>query len=99
LLAWQEKGFVNCFATLVVHGVVDADARGSEGLYKDGQLIGRATSGGYGFRTQKSLALGLVKTAYGAIGTELEIEILGERYKATVIDESPFDANNEALRA
>ena len=89
----------NCFATLEVHGVTDADARGSEGLYKDGQLVGRATSGGFGFRTNKSLALGLVRTAYGAIGTELEIEILGDRYRATVIEESPFDADNNCLRA
>ena len=65
LIAWQERGFDNCFATLEVHGVMDADARGSEGLYKDGQLVGRATSGGFGFRTNKSLALGLVRTAYG----------------------------------
>ena len=77
--------------------MTDADARGSEGLYQDGQLVGRATSGGFGFRTNKSLALGLVKAAYGAIGTELEIEILGQRYAATVIEESPFDPDNTAL--
>ena len=33
------------------------------------------------------------------LGTELEIEILGDWYKATVIEESPFDAENERLRA
>jgi dimethylglycine dehydrogenase len=99
LLDWQKRGFENCFATLEVHGVTDADARGSEGLYQDGQLVGRATSGGFGFRTNKSLALGLVKAAYGAIGTELEIEILGQRYRATVIDESPFDGDNVCLRS
>jgi dimethylglycine dehydrogenase len=99
LLAWQARGFVNSFATLEVHGVTDADARGSEGLYCDGQLVGRATSGGYGFRTQKSLALGLVKAEYAAIGTQLEIEILGERYAATVIEESAFDPDNAALRS
>lgn len=68
-------------------------------MYKDGQLVGRATSGGFGFRVDKSLALGLVKIAYGAIGTQLEIEILGERYRATVIEESPFDGDNAALRS
>jgi dimethylglycine dehydrogenase len=99
LIAWRDRGFENCFVTLEVHGVTDADARGSEGLYKDGQLIGRATSGGFGFRTNKSLALGLVKVAQGAIGTELEIEILGDRYRATVIEESPFDGENNCLRA
>jgi dimethylglycine dehydrogenase len=99
LLAWQTRGFVNSFATLEVHGVTDADARGSEGLYCDGLLVGRATSGGYGFRTQKSLALGLIKAEYAAIGTQLEIEILGQRYAATVIEESAFDPDNTALRS
>ena len=32
-------------------------------------------------------------------GTELEIEILGELFKATVIEESPYDPQNEKLRA
>jgi dimethylglycine dehydrogenase len=40
-----------------------------------------------------------VKIACGAIGTQLEIEILGERYGATVIEESPFDGDNAALRS
>ena len=96
---WQERGFINSFATLEVHGVIDADARGSEALYKDGEVVGRATSGGYGFRTGKSLVLGLVQTAYAGIGTELEIEILSERYRATVIEESPYDPQNNALRS
>ena len=80
-------------------GVTDADARGSEAIYKDGEVIGRATSGGYGWRCGKSLALGLVQKDLSVIGTELEIEILGEKYQAIVVDESPFDPTNECLRA
>ena len=60
--------------------------------------MGRATSGGYGWRTQKSLALGH-DTGLHEIGTELEIEILGDLFKATVIEESPYDPQNEKLRA
>jgi len=82
-----------------VHGVTDADARGSEAIYKDGELVGRTTSGGYGWRIQKSLALGMVKTGLEVVGTELEIEILGNMYKATVVEESPFDLTNVKLRA
>ena len=79
--------------------LVDADARGSEAIYKDGEVVGRATSGGYGWRCEKSLALGLVRLELATLGTELEIEILGERYKAIVIEESPFDSTNECLRS
>jgi dimethylglycine dehydrogenase len=80
-----------------VFGITDADARGSEAIYKDGQIVGRATSGGYGWRCKKSLVLGLVKSELTDIGTNLEIEILGERYKARVIEESPFDPTNNCL--
>jgi dimethylglycine dehydrogenase len=98
LSAWQKKGFNNTFVTLEVHGITDADARGSEGIYKNGELIGRATSGGFGFRVNKSLALGMVLSNYAIEGAELEIEILGQRHRATVIPESAFDAENLALR-
>ena len=99
LSAWQKKGFNNTFVTLEVHGITDADARGSEGIYKNGELIGRATSGGFGFRVNKSLALGMVLSDYAIEGAELEIEILGQRHRATVIPESAFDAENLALRS
>jgi dimethylglycine dehydrogenase len=99
LATWQEKGVENGFVTLEVKGVTDADARGSEAIYKDGKVVGRATSGGYGWRVGKSLALGFVRTELTAIGTELEIEILGKKYRAVVVEESPFDPTNKRLRA
>ena len=85
--------------TLEVHDVSDVDARGSEAIYQNGTLVGRATHGGYGWRLEKSLALAMVKPEFSASGTQLEIKLLGKMHKATVIEESPFDADNEALRA
>ena len=63
------------------------------------QSLERHPSGGYGFRLGKSLALAMVEKAYGEIGTEFEIVILGQRHKVRVIAESPFDPDNLALRA
>jgi dimethylglycine dehydrogenase len=99
LIEWQRRGFKNRFVTLEVHGVKDADARGSEPIYSAGNLVGRTTSGGFGWRLNKSLALGMVSPELAALGTDLEIVILGDRYRATVIEESPFDPKNERLRA
>ena len=98
LVEWRERGNGWSFVTAEVHGVTDADARGSEAIYKGGELVGRATSGGYGWRIGKSLALAMVRPDHAAAGSELEIAILGERYKMTVIGESPFDTENERLR-
>ena len=97
LIKWRSRGFKHRFVTLEVHGTTDADARGSEGLYSGGNLIGRATSGGFGFRTNKSLVLGLVHSGSSAVGNALEIEILGQQYEASVIVESPFDPLNKRL--
>ena len=99
LVRQREDGLGWNFVTLEVHGVTDADARGSEPIYKDGALIGRATHGGYGWRVGKSLVLAMVKPEHSSAGHELEIKILGDLFKATVIGESPFDPENVALRA
>jgi dimethylglycine dehydrogenase len=92
-------GIAHRFVTLEVHGVTDADALGNEPLFAGGALVGRATAGYFGHVLGKSLALAYVDTQHAGIGAELEIEILGQRRKATVLRESPFDPDNARLRA
>ena len=98
LVSWQQRGFANHFVTLEVDGITDADAIGNEPLFKDGEMVGRATAGGYGWRVGKSLALGFVRSEQAAEGTELEIDVLGEMKHAKVIAESPYDPENQKLR-
>ena len=86
------------FVTLEVHDVTDADARGSEPIRKNGELVGRATSGGYGWRLGKSLALAMIKPDVAELGTDVEISILGKLHRATLIPQTPFDPGNERLR-
>ena len=98
LLASQARGPGYLLATLEVLEVEDADALGNNALTVNGELIGRATSGGYGFRVDKSLALAMVRPERAAPGTRMEIDILGQRRPAVVVPESPFDPANERLR-
>ena len=98
LLASQARGPDYLLATLEVLEVEDADALGNNALTLNGELIGRATSGGYGFRVDKSLALAMVRPERAAPGTRMEIDILGQRRPAVVVPESPFDPANERLR-
>ena len=95
----QAKGFSWSFVTLEVDDITDADARGNEPLYLGNQLVGRATSGGYGWRTGKSLALAMVRPDLAQTGQAVEISILGRRHPATVMPESPFDPENSRLKA
>jgi dimethylglycine dehydrogenase len=98
LLAWRERGFANRLVTMEVQGVVEADARGSEPVTRNGSSVGRTTSGGYGWRVGKSLALAMVRPEFAAPGTDLDIQVLGERRRAIVVGESPFDPDNMRLR-
>ena len=98
LLAARESGPGHRLVALEVHDVDDADALGNNALTRDGELIGRATGGGFGFRVGKSLAIGMLRPEFAVDGNSLDIEILGRQYRATVIPESPFDPANERLR-
>ena len=40
-----------------------------------------------------------MEPAYAAVGTGLVIEVLGERKRATVLVDSPFDPDNLHLKA
>jgi dimethylglycine dehydrogenase len=94
------EGVPHRFVTLEVHGVTDADPLGNEPLFAaDGRMVGRATAGYYGHVLQKSLAIGYIAPEFAEVGTELSIEILGERKRATVVVESPYDPANADLRA
>ena len=98
LVAWKGRGFQNKLVTLEVQGVTDGDARGSEPVIKNGAMVGRTTSGGYGWRVAKSLALAMVKPEFSQLGEEVDVRILGEMRRAIVIPDSPYDPQNKALR-
>jgi dimethylglycine dehydrogenase len=99
LIEWQQRGFRNRFVTMEVGDITDADPRGNEPIFRNGSMVGRCTSGGYGWRLGKSIALGMVSPELGDEGEQFEIEILGKRYPAMVIPESPYDADNDRLKA
>ena len=96
---WREKGFDNKLITLEVHNTKDADVLGNNPIYKDNKVVGRATGGEFGFRLDKSIALAMVKPEHANIGDKLQVDILGEMYEATVLEESPYDSENKLLRA
>ena len=78
--------------------VDNADARGNEPVYHNNKIVGVVTSGGYGFRTKKSLAFAYVKSDL-ANGENLEIEIQGQKRKTKILDKVVYDPDNKKLRA
>ena len=99
LLDWKASGFRHTFVTLEVTQNNGVDPLGNNPLTIDGSLVGRTTSGGYGFRIQKSIALAMVEPKSAVPGTVLEMSLLDDHCLATVIHHSPFDPENTHLRS
>jgi dimethylglycine dehydrogenase len=76
-----------------------ADAPYMAILWKDGERVGETTSGAWGYRVGKSLAIGMLRSDLTEIGTELEVDIFGEMCRATVQDMPFWDPKNERIRA
>jgi dimethylglycine dehydrogenase len=78
----------------------DADVLGDEPIWHDGKVIGWVTSGGYGHYVDRSLAQGYVPVALSRETAEhaFEIEILGERRAATIIEQPLFDPEGLRMR-
>lgn len=94
----QEAGVPNTYCTLEIDAD-DADSFGNEPVFMDGEVVGRGTAGGYGHHVKKSLMLGYVKTEFAEIGRDCQVRVMGELRPARIVPESPYDPENEMLRA
>jgi dimethylglycine dehydrogenase len=79
-----------------------SDASGFEPVYLDDTPVGYVTSGGYGHRTAKSLALAYLDT--GAIraaeqGAAFEVPLVGRRSAASLTAPCVFDPSGERMRS
>jgi glycine cleavage system aminomethyltransferase T len=64
----------------------------------DGDLaLGYVAAGGYGHFVQQSLAYAYLPSEFAEPGTELTVEILGERRRSTVTSQPLYDPRNERL--
>ncbi len=77
----------------------NADAIGDEPLFLNDKTVGWATSGAYAHNAKTSFAMGYVPKEVADESTGWEIEILGERRKATMQAEPLFDPAGEKMRS
>ncbi|MET0943615.1 MAG: FAD-dependent oxidoreductase [Mesorhizobium sp.] len=96
----KQQGVTKRFVTLVLDGPGSCDAPYMSTLWHDGKVVGETTSGGWGYRVEKSIALGMLRADLTVPGTKIEVEIFGERFPATVQEDKPlWDPENARLRA
>jgi glycine cleavage system T protein len=74
-----------------------AVALGSEPVRIEGELVGRVTSGGYGYTTAKSIGYAYVP-AENDVGTPVEVEIFGEWVAGEIAVEPLYDPAGERIR-
>ena len=99
LLRERETGPSHVLSCLVVDAD-GADAHGYEPVYAGAERpVAYVSSGGYGHVVERSIALAYLPAAHAAVGTELEVGILGERRPAVVAEQPLYDPLNERLRS
>jgi dimethylglycine dehydrogenase len=95
----RDEGPERRLVTLVVDddGV---DVMGDEPVWRDGDVIGWVTSGGYAHYAAKSVALAYVPAAHAGAEEEgaFEVEILGDRRPATLARQPILDPEGARMR-
>ncbi|WP_138936117.1 GcvT family protein [Roseovarius arcticus] len=69
-----------------------------EGIYVNGTVVGRVTSGGFSYHFGHDIAMGLVSPEVSAHGTQLQVLIHNEMREATVVHDSLYDPTNANAR-
>jgi len=98
LLAERQRGCRDRLVPLLVDAD-GVDAPFCSVVYLKDDPIGLVSSGGFGFRLNRSLALAYVRSDLAEPGTELMVDILGDRRRAEVAEAMPYDPENARLRA
>ncbi len=99
LMNEHQQGVTKRFATLVVDAQ-ECDAPYMSTIWHGGKVVGETTSGGWGYRVNASVALGMLRADLAVEDTEVEVEIYGQRHRAVVQADQPlWDPENARIRA
>ena len=72
---------------------------GNEPVRVGGEVVGRVTSGGYGFAVERSIAYAYLPPDRAAIGTRGEVEVFGDWIGFEVAREPLYDPTGARIRA
>ncbi len=97
-LAEKQSGGALRLVTFAID-TVDVDALGDEPIWHEGKVVGWVTSGAYGHRVGRSIALGYVPKELATAEAGFEIELIGERRPAARQAAAPFDPSGARMRA
>jgi glycine cleavage system T protein len=98
LLRVKAEGVTRRLATVTIDPA--PTVYGGEAVWKDGQVLGRLRSGGYGHTVGRNVGLVYLPADVArAVGTPLEVEVFGERVSAEVAPDVLYDPEGARIRA
>ena len=99
LLVEKQEGVKKKAVTLVLDAS-DFDAPYMSTVWKDNEIVGEITSGCWGYRVNKAVALAIIRSDLTVPGEEIEVDVFGQRIKAIVQDtQSIWDPQNKRIKA
>jgi glycine cleavage system aminomethyltransferase T/glycine/D-amino acid oxidase-like deaminating enzyme len=98
LVAAKDRPLERRLACLVL-GDPRSVALGSEPVRIDGDVVGRVTSGGYGYTVGSSIAYAYLPAKAVEAGRAVDVEIFGEWVPGAVAGEPLWDPEGERIRA
>ncbi|XP_066932255.1 dimethylglycine dehydrogenase, mitochondrial-like [Clytia hemisphaerica] len=83
--------------------VVDTDnidPEGNESIWYMGKVVGNTTSGCYSHNFGTSICYAYVPTYLDPVGSQLEVELVGKKYKCTIVEEPfiPMEASRRRMK-
>jgi 4-methylaminobutanoate oxidase (formaldehyde-forming) len=99
LVEKKKNGLATKLCTLVLDGDEFTQIYGGEAIYKEGKVITRVRSGGYGYTIKKNILYAYLPIELTKAGTRVEVELIEGRYIAEVSSPVLYDPKGEKLRA
>ncbi len=98
LIAAKDRPLDRVLACLVLEDARSV-ALGNEPVRVDGEVVGRVTSGGYGFAVERSIAYAYLPPALAEVGQHAEVEVFGEWVACSVSAEPLYDPAGARIKA
>lgn len=98
LVKQKENGIQRKLCCLTLNDAT-AITIGNEPVRGNDRVIGWAQAGAYGFSVQKSIAYAYLPVEFAAVGTQLDVELIGERVPAIVARDPQWDPKSARVKA
>lgn len=83
----------------IMYGYEPITASGSAEVNGSDEVIGRISSGEYGYSIEKFLAFAWVDAAHAEIGTKVKVRYTGNWFEGKVVESVQFDVGNGRIKA